>query len=273
MSGTRLPFRPLSRAIWGTLRATASKLIQGITAPGIVLAAVGIGLVWRHRSQARALSVLPVVYVLYLYFSYRLVQIRYLMPAMLLLLAFAAHAVVMMARAPNLRWRVVAILLGGAVILQEAVVATNITYEMVRDSRYAAGAWLAEHTDQQSTVAYFGPSSTLPPLEASVEAVRATEDGGLYWTPPVDDRTIAAILARWESRRPTFIITMPDYTSHSGLAHARSLPPPLYEALLNGSAGVEMVAEFHTAPLIPWVPMPSLDYPVVNPHIRIFAPK
>ena len=214
----------------GYLRATSSKLIDGMTAPGLVLAAAGLGLAWRARSRALALAVLPVVYVLYLFSSYRLVQLRYLMPATLLLLGFAAHALVVMAQTRHLRWRGVALLLGAAVILQEAVVATNLTYAMLRDSRYAAGAWLAARTDQRSTVAFFGPASTLPPLEASVEAIRATEDRGLYWTPPLDDQTVAAILTRWERRRPTFIITMPDYTSHGGLPHARSLPPRLYQA-------------------------------------------
>ena len=264
------PYTPAGHL--GYLRATLWQLVEGMTALGAALAAMGIGLAWRARSRAGAVAVLPLLYLVYLFLTYRLVQIRYLMPAMLLLLGFTAHALVTLARTSAGRWRTLAMVLGAAVVLQESLVATGLTYEMLRDSRYAAGAWLAEHTNPGSTLAYFGPSSTLPPLEPSVDAVRATEDRGLYWTPPVDDQTISAILARWNQRRPTFVITMPDYTSH-GLEHARSLPPRLYARLLDGSAGFEMVAEFHTPPLIPWLPMPSLDYPVVNPHIRIFAPK
>lgn len=256
----------------GYLRATVTRLAEGMTVPGVVLAVTGIGWSWRARSRAGALAVLPLVYVGYLFLTYRLVQIRYLMPAMLLLLGFTAHALVTLARTSAGRWRVVAFLLGAVVIGQKSLVATEVTYEMLRDSRYAAGAWLSQHTGPGSTLAYFGPSSTLPPLEPSVNAVRATEERGLYWTPPVDDQTIAAILARWEQHPPTFIITMPDYTSH-GLEHARSLPPRLFARLLDGSAGADVVAEFHTPALIPWLPMPALDYAVVNPHIRIFRPK
>lgn len=256
----------------GYLRATAAKLLDGMTMPGLLLSAVGIALAIARRERSRIFLLLPLAYVLYLFISYRLVQVRYLMPAMLLLLGFAASGVVALVRENRRVAVAVGALLGIWLVGQEALVATDYTYQMLRDSRYVAGRWLAERAAAGSVVAYFGPSSTLPPLDASVVTVRATEARGMYWKPRVDDAKVAEILEHWREQRPDFIVTMPDYTSHDRFPHSHSLPPRLYEQLLDGRAGFGTAAQFHTAPLFPWLRQPPLDYPVVNPPIRVFAP-
>lgn len=256
----------------GYLRATAKKLVDGMTVPGLLLAAAGVGIAFRRRTPSRTLFWLPLSYLVYLFVSYRLVQIRYVMPAMLLLLGFSASALVTMARAPGPGLRFVALMLGLGIFGQETLVATDYTYQMVRDSRFSAGAWLSQRTVDGDVVAYFGPPSTLPPLRASVVTVRATENRGMYWKPRLDDAKVAEILDGWRARRPDFLITMPDYTSHGLVMHSHSLPPRLYEQLLDGRAGFTVAAEFHTPKLFSWLPQPALDYPVVNPPIRIFVP-
>ena len=48
-------------------------------------------------------------------------------------------------------------------------------------------------------------------------------------------------------------------------------PPPILDALRDGSLGYSQVAQFETPALFPWVLRPALDYPTVNPPIRIYA--
>ena len=55
------------------------------------------------------------------------------------------------------------------------------------------------------------------------------------------------------------------------MPHNITCPPEIYQSLLDGSIGYRLVRHFQTPPLIPWVRRPPLDYPSVNPPIRIFA--
>jgi hypothetical protein len=255
----------------GYLRATAVKLVEALTGPGLLLALIGIGLAFTRRETSRLLAWLPISYLLYLFCTYRLVQIRYLMPAIILLTGFAAHAIVSLARSPRAAVRPFAVVVGSAVVVLQGFAATDYTYQMLNDSRVDAGTWLAARAKAGNQVAYFGPSQTLPPIEGHVRTVRATEGRGMYWVPRWDEAKVKEIRETWNTDRPDFIIAMPDHTSH-GLPHSHSLPPRLFALLNEGRIGFRAEAEFHTAPLFPWLRLPALDYPVVNPPIRIFTP-
>jgi hypothetical protein len=78
-----------------------------------------------------------------------------------------------------------------------------------------------------------------------------------------------------------FIIVMPDDTNedrrrvawrqgrHS--VHSDYMRAEDFDALVNGSLGYRLVAQFQTPRLMPWLRRPFLSYPSVNPPIQIFA--
>jgi hypothetical protein len=150
--------------------------------------------------------------------------------------------------------------------------AVDLTYQMLFDSRYAAATWLATQTKAGDSIDYFGAASVLPALKAEVNAQLATEFHGMYVKPKLDDGKVQEILAGWRSRNPTYILIMPDHTNRQPLPYSHTVPPQLYANLLAGKADYHLVAYFQTPALFPWLPLPLLDYPVVNPPIRIFAP-
>jgi hypothetical protein len=63
---------------------------------------------------------------------------------------------------------------------------------------------------------------------------------------------------------------MPDVSSREGEPHNASCPPEVFRGLEEGRYGYERAAMFRTEPILPWLPRPNLDYPSVNPPIRIF---
>ncbi len=93
----------------------------------------------------------------------------------------------------------------------------------------------------------------------------------MYVVARTDAERIEEILAGWDRRRPDYVVTIPDHTSPPGVPHSHTLPPALYQSLLSGGAGYRLVAQFQTARFLPWLPRPSLDYPTVNPPIRVFG--
>jgi hypothetical protein len=53
--------------------------------------------------------------------------------------------------------------------------------------------------------------------------------------------------------------------------HNITCPPEIYRGLLEGTLGYQLAAQFEPPPLLPWVRRPRLDYPSVNPPVRIFS--
>ena len=81
-----------------------------------------------------------------------------------------------------------------------------------------------------------------------------------------------AILDEWNQRQPRLVLLIPDHTSRGrGDAYDATVPPALFRALESGEAPYRRVAFFHTRSLFPFVRRPPLDYPSVNPPVRIYA--
>ena len=242
-----------------------------ITLPGVILGLAGLIWLLVRRPKAMWVAVTAIAYFGFIFYMLRSPQMRYTMPVAYLL-SFPAAWIVAAAwgrKEKILRWGMMA--LAVSIIGFNFLRGVGLTYEMVQDSRYEAAQWIADNTEAGDTVEYFGPSLKLPPLEASVTDRQTIDWIGIYRQPRVDDTAVQEILAGWEERRPRFIIIMPDLTSRPGVEHSTLCPPQLFQALLDGSHGHVLEEEFKTEPLFSWIALPELDYPTVNPKIRVFT--
>ena len=248
----------------------AGALADSMTWPGLLLAVAG--LLWCAMRELRqavfALSALT--YLATLLSGARVVQLRYVMPAAFVLAFFAARGMIVAWRSgmPWLRWSAAAWGLLG--IGLGAAHAADLNHAMLRDSRYAAARWLASRTQPGDRVETFGPIANLPPLKAGVVSAQSIQFFGLMKPPRLDPTAVEEILAAWKRHRPKFVLIQPDYTSR-GAPFSASCPPQIYDGLILGRYGYRLAMVFHTPSLLPWAARPPLDYPVVNPPIRIFA--
>lgn len=262
---------------WAGHVAFAGKILGYLAAlltwPGLLLAIACVVWTVRRERQAAILALPALTYLLFMFIALRSAQLRYFLPAGFGLAFFAARAVTLAWEAPA-RWlrrgmsAVVAGVLGLGLLR-----GIDLTYQMIRDSRFAAGAWLAARVGPGTRVEYFGASQKLPPLPANVVTAKATEYFGMYRQPRTDLVKVQEILQGWKARSPAFIIVMPDHTSRPGDPFDNTCPPALYAGLLGGTMGYRVAAFFQTPPLFPWLGRPTLDYPTVNPPIRVFMPE
>jgi hypothetical protein len=240
-----------------------------LTWPGLALATIGTAWCLARRRDV-ALLILPgIVYVLYMFLTLRAAQLRYMLPAAV----FLALPIAVLARdawaSGRASLRAAALIAVGAVVSLHSLRAIDLTAQMILDSRYAAGDWLGSRLRPGDTVEYFGPTQKLPALPYEVESVRAAPYFGMYVAADHSDRAIRDILAGWDERRPRFVLIIPDHTSQPGAEDGHTLPPEILDSLASGSRWRE-AAYFRTPRVFRWLPMPRLDYPTVNPPIRIF---
>lgn len=249
------------------------RLADAMTAPGLALGVIGCGLALRRSARWTGWLLLSAgTYLAVLFLTARTVQIRYLMPAAFVLAVYAGHAA---AAAAGLRVPAIRVALRGlaaATVLLALAWGTDLTYAMIRDSRLDAAAWFEATAKPGDRYEYFGSAQKNPPLPARVESGLAVEYLGGMVVAPRDSQTVARIFDGWAARRPRFISLIPDYTSYPGEPFAASCPPAVYDALERGAIGYVRVRHFETPALLPWAKRPPLDYPTVNPPIRIYVP-
>ena len=256
----------------GYLSATWNNMVDAMGVPVLLAAACGLVFATARRRLLLIPGLMAFVYLAYLLTTYRLVQVRYLMPVILVLLLYAAHATASALDSRAVGWRIAGF---GALVLtvgDGALTAIELTYQMLNDSRYAAAQWIAERTKPGDRVEFFGAQSVLPAFEAGVVSNPAAQPMGMYRKPRVDDQHVAEILNGWRERRPNFVLVMPDHTNRQPTPYPHWMPPQLYDGMMSRQVGYYLVATFKTPPLFPWHRLPLLDYPSVNPPIRIFAP-
>ncbi len=274
---------------WDLAVVLFNYLADCMTLAGVLLAVVGVLWVLRrdlrglesgglHRSpetgpRAAWLALCPATYLGILFWSARAGQLRYLFPAALILAFFAARAAVLAweSRHAALRYSgaAVAVLVIGLGLLR----GVDLTYAMMHDSRYAAAQWLAIHAPPGAKVDFFGESGELPPLAAGVVTTRVLPYTGAVYRHDTGPAVVQAVLGAWRARNPDLIILLPDHSSRPGEPYNVTCPPEIYAGLLAGSYGYDLAAFYETPRLLPWVWRPALDYPSVNPPIRIFARK
>jgi 4-amino-4-deoxy-L-arabinose transferase-like glycosyltransferase len=255
----------------GLVREIVVRLGQTLTPPGLVLSVAGMAAAFRSARRSTWLLVMATTYLLTLFLVARSAHLRYVLPAAFFLAMFSGVAV---ARA--LRSGVTAIRWSGAwaaaVTIAIAVLwATNLTHAMIRDSRYAAGRWIAAVARPGDRLEYFGAMYKNPPLPREVASGHAIEYLGGEIRAPRDDATVERIRAGWRERAPRFILLTPDLTSLPGEPYPQSCPPQIYRDLEDGVLGYVRAELFVTPPLIGFIGRPSLDYQAVNPEVHIYV--
>jgi hypothetical protein len=255
----------------GYLQRVLELLVAMMSWPALLLAIGGLGLLLVSKHPARGLALLVFVYLVFIFFTLRSPQLRYFIPVAWLLAFPAAWLVSAAMDHANQMLRQGAWLVATGIITFNLLRGAGLTWEMIHDSRYAAAGWLAEHTGPGDTIEFFGPKGKLPPLPAGITVYPATFYGGIYVPVTIDDAKAKEILQGWRERRPEYIILIPDLTSSPGKPYNRICPPQLCDSILDGSRGFTLEARFHTEPLFPWLKLPALDYPTVNPPIHIFS--
>jgi len=218
----------------------------------LVLGGAGMVLAWKASPASRLLIWSGLGFMLLSLAPIRHMQYRYAMLPGLLCALFAGYAV-MRASQHSARLKAVAF---GVMVLGlgwQLVKAADLTYQMVFDARYEAGAWLATAAEPGDQVAYFGISHKLPMMPAGIQPVRMTQD-----------TTARNRLAAREFR---FVLVAPDYFSDPARERSLFLPEPIYDDLRNGALGYHRAAIFVTSPLL-GRPLPYLPY--VNPTVQVF---
>ena len=245
-------------------------LANALTGPGLVLGVIGLVMAVRRTPRAAWFAVTIVTYLAVLTLTARAAQLRYVMPPAFALALFAGYAVrqLLATRIPALR--IAGASVAGATVLLASLRGVDLTWAMMHDSRYDAGVWLREHAKPGDRLDYFGSDQKQPPLEAYVSSGFAVDYLGGNIKAPRDSATVAKIIRGWNERRPRFVALIPDYTSYPGEPFAATCPPEIYARLEAGDIGFRRVAYFESPALLPWVRRPPLDYPTVNPPIRIY---
>ncbi len=246
-------------------------LVDIMTLPGLLLAVAGLAFLCLRERRFALIPLMGVASLAFLFLALRAAQLRYLLPAAFALYLGAARMHGRLVEHHSRPVRALAWLVVVFIVTLGLMRGASLTHEMIFDSRYAAGAWLAERTEPGDRVDFFGPESKLPPFEAGVVVERAAPYLGV-WRPLVDEEeTAKAVLARWQFLGPKYIVLIPDLTSRDGKAYNFTCPESVCEGLLRGDLAYRQVAFFRTRPVFDWLPRPALDYPTVNPPIRVFA--
>jgi len=243
-------------------------LANSLTWPGLAFAVGSVVVVLRRMQRDAVLAFSGIGYLAVLFFSARTAQLRYVMPAAFILAIYAGRGVVLAWEARS-AWRVplLALAATGATVL--AFWALDLTGAMIRDSRYEAGRWIAATARPGDAIEYFGAEYKNPPFPASVSSRQAIPFQGSMFRADTSDAAVRTIEQAWRERQPRFVLLMPDYTN-PGKPYASTCPPATFRALEDGTMGYKPAALFQSPPLLPFVSRPPLDYPVVNPPIRIY---
>jgi hypothetical protein len=245
-------------------------LRDALSAPGLALGIVGIAVAARLVPRSAILACSALGYLVILFFSARVVQLRYMLPVTLILALYGAFAAVTAWRSRYrvLKWGTAAI--AGVSAATLCLWATQLTYEMLRDSRYAAGAWIEANSRQGDALEYFGSEHKNPPMPAWVTSRPAIPSRGSLFVYDTSEVAVRSVTDAWQQRQPRFVALLPDYASRPGEPYSAPCPPAVFRALEDGSLGYRRVALFQTAPLFGSLMRPALDHPVVNPPIRLY---
>ena len=239
----------------GYLRLTyniVTSLIEAMGTPTAIFVVAGLVLSFFRKRLTPGWALPAAGIVLFVLFPARYVLLRFVIVVAYVLVFFGAFALREAFEGPGLRkWApVLLILLPG----WEAIRAADLTWQMIHDSRYEAGAWLKQHARPGDRILHFARPANLPPLEPGVKNVMAPGDGSFRFKGTTED--------------PEFVILIPFAFVTADPPHEPTMTESQYQALCTGSAGYREVVHAQ-APrifanrLLSWV----------NPLVRLFARK
>jgi hypothetical protein len=233
-----------------------AQLIAAIGVPIFALGIAGIAYTLVADRRLACLLLVPtLVLALGVIVPVRLVLPRVLLPVDLILCLFSGFAVAAAVRRRG-AFRRAATIVAIAGIAWAGVRGADLTFQMLHDSRYEAGAWLERNVSPGDIVGYYGAPLKLPRL--STHAVVTPLPGQSEYAYA---RRVPLTL-----EPPTFIISIPQLITER--VHEWTVPDETFAHLFDESSGYQQVLAIQTPAL--W-PRPLLVAPSVNPPVRIFA--
>jgi 4-amino-4-deoxy-L-arabinose transferase-like glycosyltransferase len=235
-----------------------AKIVAAVGLPIVILAMIGFMHAARIDRRLLALLAVPPLFLVMLVFvPVRFVLPRYLLPVELVVCMFAALAVGAAEAVPGgKRAAIRALAIAG--LAWAGARGADITWQMLRDSRLEAGAWLERNLQPGDSIGYYAAPLRLPRLPVDVTTTMAT---GQYSNAYKNRKPTA-------ETPPTFIISIPQLGTEP--VHEWSLPEATFHQLLDGSSGYQQVFAYQSPAL--W-PRPLLTVSWINPPVRIFARK
>jgi hypothetical protein len=231
---------------------TAVHLGDALGLPAMVLSLAGVFAAVRKDRAALWLLTPALMLWLGVVLPVRFVLFRFVIVMAYLLALFAAFGWTALAHS-RARFATYA----GAVFLVlalgwSAVRAADLSYQMVRDSRYAAAAWFRLHARSGDRVGYYGDPQKLPRLEAGIVTL------------PMPGQTVPLPLPVDEHALPEFVVVVPVQPHEKD--HEFTMPESIYRGLVDGSTGYRPVAALRTPSLFR---KPVITF--VNPTVQIFV--
>ncbi len=237
-----------------------------LTVPVLVLCLAGmLWALWRRPREAALPLALLFTYYLFSLRATALLQIRYTMPFVYVLLLFGGVAVaVLVERSHAMGYR----RLAGLSLLVTAAVAVlpgaEIDRLLLRDSRYAAEAWLRAHVPAHARVEVYEPLTYLPRFQREIDLVQV----------PVEQRTVSLLQQR---QSDVLVLSsggragltghyVRDWQPGKPIIEDSAAAKEFFNRLNDEQLGYRRVAHFQTGT---WWVQPRINS--LNPEITIFA--
>ncbi len=271
-----VPYQPFAQAPELSVGAEVQRLWHmadvahnGLTGPILLLCAVGVvWAAWYRRRQAALLLVLIVGYYISSLRAYYLVNVRYAMPALFVLLLFGGAiggALIDWIRGwSHLGARRLAMLGCASALAMALLPGIEVDRLLVRDPRYAAEAWFRSHAPAEARMEVYQPATYLPRFGREARVVKV----------PLEERTVES----FRQRQPDLVVLSSG--GRPGLVNRRNLEwqqgkPIVFEAeeakrffqlLRSEQLGYRRVAQFRTPTC--WI-TPRISS--LNPEITVFS--
>jgi hypothetical protein len=258
---------PTAAGYWALMIEFLNALITSLSAP--MLAAAAAGLFLMPRRQRLVLLAPVAIYVLLIILPMRQAQIRFMLPVSLVFALCAAYGCGRILESPS-PWRQKAGVLAAVLIcLPLAAYDTELTYEMLRDSRETLAAWIDRHHNAGDSIGYFGPPAKLPRPVTPVQFKLVVPWHGTVLKVRTTPEQVAAMAEMVKASKVNTVLLVEDNWEPEN-PYGVTCPAGLYERLRNGSLGFHLAAELQTPPLLRWTERPRLDYGP-NPRADVFV--
>jgi len=236
----------------GLLGDLAVALAEAIGPVSLALGVAGLIFLARSSAGARFLGLALLGYVALTIIPVRHIQYRYTIFPAFALAVFAGIVGARLLAARAVSGRVAGTVLLALAVGTQGYRALDLTYQMVKDARYSASAWLQAQARPGDRIGFFGSFHQLPALPPWLEPVQLKGD------------SVVRVLGE---ERPRYVYVAPDYFSDSLHQRSTFLPEEIYARLKDGTLGYRLAGRFETRPLrASWL----RHFPYINPPVQVF---